>query len=176
MRIEKQNTRLVLWDAATDWEFSYKAWNGSVGLKPIDSDKTGLAINLSSLPVFYHQNQADSSYAFKFFFKDKIKGRYNELDRKKQVVIKLNNHAEKAQPVEIGFIDRNGSVKTGKAQVGAADQLVRIPLDTFTDGSYLVIPHPYPDFVPYRVNSNLKPIEWNALEMLQFEIKPVPCR
>ncbi len=172
LNIIPENSLLILWDAATDWDFSYKIWSRSVNLKPAADGQTTLDINIRRWSVPNPMNPNDSSYAFKFFFKDKIIGRYNELAQKKTIGIKIKNLLSEPQPVELGLIDKNGSVKTAELVVKPDDTVVYIPVASFIDGQYLVIPRPYPDFIPYRVTTNNLPFEWQSLETLQLEIKP----
>ena len=75
--------QLILWDAETDWESTFKIWNRAVDLKPTSEGETALAIQLKQLPDVDPENKSDRSYAFKFYFGEKIKGRCEELSQKK---------------------------------------------------------------------------------------------
>ena len=47
-----------------------------------------------------------------------------------------------------------------------------IPLDSFAKAQYLVIPRPFPDFLPYKIQSGNKLFDWSSLETLQLIVKP----
>jgi hypothetical protein len=172
IRLVPENSELVLWNAATDWDKTYKIWNRSVNLKPTNNDATALSIRLDKLPSPDPLDTANRNYAFKFYFGDKIKGRQDELPTKKYLVIKAAGLLPAPQLLEAGLIDQNGSVMAGNIMVNAKEKIFGVPLATFKPSDYLVIPRPYPDYQDYKVKVNGVSFDWSALEMLQLMVKP----
>lgn len=172
IRLVPDNSPLVLWNAATDWEKTYKIWNRSVNLKPTSDDATALSIRLDKLPAPDPQDSANRNYAFKFYFGEKIKGRQDELLKKKYLVIKADGLLPTPQLLEAGLTDCNGSVMAGQLMVNAKEKIFRIPLATFKPAAYLVIPRPFPDYQDYKVQVNGMLFDWSVLEMLQLVVKP----
>jgi hypothetical protein len=163
---------LILWDPETDWDYTYKTWNRHVTIIPTDFGSTALNIHFSEFP---HENPADSnerSYSYKYYFGDKIKGRTAELPLKKFLAIRAVNNGKSVQPVELGLIDQNGSVATVTVAINPGDTVCRLPVESFTVGSYLILPRPYPDFLPFRTLSTTKSFDRSMLEMLQVCIRP----
>lgn len=172
LRIAPDNSSLILWNAESDWEYSYKIWNRSVGLKPTADGATGLAIQLDKLPEPDPINKNDPNYAFKYYFGGKIKGRNDELQSGKNVVVKASNFLSMPQPVEIGLMDKNGSVLAGEIMIKTNEREFKIPLNSLAKASYLIIPRPYPEFLPYKISPDDKTFDWTSVETLQVIIKP----
>ena len=172
IRIAPQQSPIVIWHAATDWENTLKTWIRSVSLQPSSDGETTLAIRMEQLPVVDENNQPDHSYAFKFFFGDKIVNRRDEVGTKKFLAVKTVNLINTLQPIEIGLIDKNGSVLSGKLNVNANDNVYKISLSSFKGTSFIIVPRPFPDFLPYRVQTNDQPFDWSSIEVLQVELKP----
>jgi len=171
IRLAPQNSPLTLWDAETDWESTYKIWRRAVNLKPAMDGETALAITLKQLPEADPVNKSDRNYAFKFFFGGKIKGRCAELQQKSFLVVRASNQLSSPQPIEIGLIDANGSVVAGEMTILPKEKVFRIPLDALEKAPFLVIPRPFPDYLPYRIQSGITPFDWSSAETLQFMVK-----
>jgi hypothetical protein len=172
VRLVPAKSRLVLWNAATDWESTYKIWNRHITLKPTAEGETALALQLTHLPGPDPEDTSDRSYAFKFFFGNKIKGRYDELPAMKYLVIKASNLLASPQPVQVGLTDRNGSVMSGEISIIPGEMIYRIPLENFAGAPYLVIPRPFPDFLPYKIRHGNQPFDWSRAEGLQLMVRP----
>jgi hypothetical protein len=172
IRFVPGKTPLILWDPETDWDYTYKIWNRLVSIKPTDFGNTALEIELAELP---HENPVDTSeqsYSFKYFFGDKIKGRAEELSSKNILALRVINNGHSIQPVELGLIDQNGSVVTVTVAINPGDFVYRLPIESFKPGSYLILPRPYPDFLPFRTDSSSKPFDKSRSEMVQVSILP----
>jgi hypothetical protein len=74
--------------------------------------------------------------------------------------------------VEVGLIDINGSVLAGVIALDPQEKVFRIPLDTFTEADFLIIPRPFPEFLLYKVTTNSTPFDWSAIETLQMVVMP----
>lgn len=171
VRIVPESSPIILWDAATDWENTYKIWNRSVDLKPTPDGGTGLSIQMGQLPDPDPKDNKDRNYAFKYFFGEKVKGRSDELTQMKFLVIKASDLLNTPQPIEVGLTDRNGSVLAGEINITPEEKIFRIPLQSLVKASYLIIPRPYPDFLPYKIQTNSKPFDWTSPETLQVIVK-----
>jgi hypothetical protein len=167
LKLLPQNSQLSLWDAATDWENSYKTWHPNVNLQPLHNGQTALAIDMNELPQPKSNSVYKNNYAFKFYFANKVAGRSNELVEQKNIVIKVKNQKTHNQPIEVGLIDKNGSVVSATIMVSPKNNLYKIPLAKFKPAPFLVIPRPYPDYMPYTVDTNYHAFELKKAESLQ---------
>jgi hypothetical protein len=163
---------ITLWTAKTDWETSYKTWYRTVNLKPTANGETALAISFKTLPNEDPLDKSNLGYAFKYYFANAVKGRANELSQKKLICIKVTNTKATAQPIEVGLIDANGTVMAQKVDITNNINTYKLDLQTFAPTAFLVIPRPYPDFLPYQVKTNGTPFDWQSIETLQIVVKP----
>lgn len=172
VRLIPESSPLVLWNAETDWEYSYKIWSRNVNLKTADDGAPALAIQMAQLPSSNPLDLNDRNYAFKYFFGNKINGQSGQSQMKKLLAIKATNMLATDQPVEIGLIDKNGTVIAGTLLVTSKEKVFRISSDSLKKASFLIIPRPFPDFLPYTIQPNNKPFDWSAVESLQVVVKP----
>jgi hypothetical protein len=172
IRLVPGNSQLIVWNAASDWESTYKIWNHEVSLIPTCDGGAVLAIKMNHLLDIQPVNNSDSSYAFKFYFKEKIRGRYNELEQKKVLAVKASTSLRSAQPIEVGLIDKNGSVLAGEMIINPNEKVFKIGLSSFKPAQFIIIPRPFPDFLPYKVQTFNKAFDWSSVETLQLVVKP----
>lgn len=176
IRLVSEKSPLLIWEAEQDWNFSYKVWNRFVELMPDDYGETILTVNPADQAGSEHSNtdlaQIDVQYyGFKFFFGNKVAGRIAELHRKQQLAIKVENTFASTQVLEIGLIDQKGATRAGEVLAGPGEQILRIPLNTLKPAPLLVLPRPYPEFLPGEVPPADEAIDWSSVEMLQVKIK-----
>lgn len=171
LSILPENNNLEIWNAKTDWEFCYKNWDRNVNLKPNENGVPVISIDFDTLPTPDPNDDNYNSYAFKFYFLDKIKGRENELQNKKTVVININNKTTHNQATEVGFTDREGNVKVAQRIVKPGNAQIEIPLNEFIDAPFLVLPRPFPEFLPYKIDNMSSEFNWKTIEVVQFEVK-----
>ena len=50
IRLVPADSPIILWDAETDWESTFKIWNRAVTLKPTIDGETALALTMKQLP------------------------------------------------------------------------------------------------------------------------------
>jgi len=172
LRIVPEQTPLLIWDAAADWENSLKTWNRDVNLVPTAANSTALSIKMNELPMANEVLSTERSYAYKFWFGDKIASRANELNKAQFIVIQILNQNTDSQPIEIGLIDKNATVVAAKLTINNNQQIYKIPINQLTNAEFIVVPRPFPDFLPYRVKTNTQPFDINKAETLQVEVKP----
>jgi hypothetical protein len=172
LRIVPSQTPLLVWDAATDWENSLKTWNRDVNLAPTATNSTALSIKMNALPMANEVLSTEWSYAYKFWFAGKIAGRTDEISKKQFIVIQTNNKNTDSQPIAIGLIDKNATVVATTLTINNQQQIYKIPINQLTGADFIVVPRPFPDFLPYRVKTNTQPFDINKTEMLQIEVKP----
>jgi hypothetical protein len=146
-------------------------WHKAVDLKPTRDGEIGLFVQLDQLPEVDPLNKNDRNYAFKYYFGEKLKGRLSELPHKKFIVIGASNALPMPQIVEVGLIDKNGSVLAGEIEITQEGKLFKIPVSALKIAPYLIIPRPFPDFLPYKEQPNNIPFNWTSVEMVQLNIK-----
>lgn len=169
VRVVPGQSQLILWDAASDWEHSYAAWDPGVRPLPGNEGNVSLVMESNSLPIEYSNNE--QCYVLKYYFAGKIKGRYSELKKKRFLVIKLKNFTEHEQAIEAGLVDQNAVVAASEVLVNNKENMYKIPLEALTTGDFLIVPRPYPEFLPLKAERSAKDFDISAAEMIQLVIK-----
>lgn len=85
---------------------------------------------------------------FQTYFGDRIKSaglKHAVLDT---MVIIARTTENKASSFKIGLIDRNGNFFATEAQVGPDFKTIKVPLNTLKPSAQLLLPRPYPGFLP----------------------------
>jgi hypothetical protein len=90
---------------------------------------------------------------FQSFFGDKLIGRNAALKDKKSLVLRLRADVDQAT-VKVGLIDVNGHYYATAITVGKAFQSYDIPLSELKPASQLLLPRPYPGFLPLYYKSS----------------------
>ncbi len=171
LRLVPADSSLLLWDAAADWDNTYKIWSRTVNLLPDGTGETSLSIRFDSLPCNDPCDKADCSYAFKYYFREKIKGRLNDMSVKNYLVINASTALSAPQPLELSLVDSNGTVMAGELVITPGDNIAKIPLSSLAEGEFIVIPRPFPEFLPYKMMNNRLPFDWSSPETLQVVVR-----
>jgi hypothetical protein len=171
-KLVPENSMMILWEAGIDWEMTNKIWNRNVFLKPMIDGETALNIQLEKIPEVDPDDKNSRNYAFKFFFGEKVKSRRDELSQMKFVAIEAINNLTIPQLLEVGLIDNNGCVMAGVFKINPNEREFRVPLSTFVPAPFLIIPRPFPDFLPYKVQPDGKAFDWSSIETLQVVVLP----
>jgi hypothetical protein len=171
VRIVPEKSGLMLWEAGSNWDNSYKVWDRNIRLLPCSDGSSALSIKTRTLPLADSGATDVHSYAFRFYFGDKIKGRAGELPQKKYLVIKAINHLETPQPLEAGIIDKNGVVLSATCMVNAGETVYKIPVSALSRAELYILPRPYPDYLPLKVPSADGTFDISSSEAIQVVIK-----
>jgi len=96
----------------------------------------------------------DRLMGFQSFFADKMTGRITELNRLKTLVVKVKANIENTK-VKVGLIDTDAHFFATEILAGKDFKLIEIPLNQLKNDSQLLLPRPYPGFLPlYYPSSN----------------------
>jgi hypothetical protein len=101
------------------------------------------------------------------FFGHKLAGRATELLSFKEVVVKARAN-QAATSVKVVLMTKDAVAYSALVQLGADLQELRIPLASFRPDALLLLPRPYPGFLPltYQSASQL-PLKLSDTEVLQ---------
>jgi len=172
LRVVPENASMVLWDAAASWPETMRRWYRDVKLIPTPEGNTALRIEIDRLRKAFYANDSIGDYTFKYYFADELQGRQGEFAGKQYLVVDVRTLTNASQPVEVGLIDRNGVAYTAQISIEPGKERYRIPLSSFSQGKYAIIPRPYPVFMAFfheaKENS---PFDWTKLQTLQFSIR-----
>jgi hypothetical protein len=104
---------------------------------------------------------------FQNFFADKLVGRTTELNSLKTLVIKVKANIENTK-VKIGLTDTDAHFFATEIFVGKDFKLIEIPLNQLKNDAQLLLPRPYPGFLPlYDQSSNQSAFSLKNAEKLE---------
>ncbi|MBC8054099.1 MAG: cellulase family glycosylhydrolase [Sphingobacteriaceae bacterium] len=104
------------------------------------------------------------------FFADKVKGSANELASFNKIVIRARSIAG-AATARIALINKDAASYETNVSLSNEFQDIELPLSQFKPGAFLLLPRPYPDFMPlwYRYDTR-SPLKINEIERLEVTI------
>ncbi|NCP60683.1 MAG: hypothetical protein GW839_10355 [Flavobacteriales bacterium] len=112
-------------------------------------------------------------YSFKHFILDQIKDRKTDLLSKEALIFKgyaLNNKPCKLQ---IAFVLDDGSAYGKVIDIETISKDYTIKLDELKPVRTVILPRPYPSFLPYYLEHNIvSDFDISRIESLQFSIGP----
>ena len=91
---------------------------------------------------------------WQFYFADKIKGRTSEISSFKTIVIKARTENESPTRIRVALINGNGIAFCTSVTLNNLFQNIKIPLNTLRQDSSLLLPRPYPGFLPLWFKAN----------------------
>jgi hypothetical protein len=114
----------------------------------VPSDKASqLAVKITA------KNLTDKQMmGLQFYFGDKLKGRQTELSSFTKLVLRV--HAENPVKARLALITKDALCFSGDFNAGNEWTEIRIPLTRMQPDSFLLLPRPYPGFLPLWFKSN----------------------
>ncbi|WP_431294830.1 membrane or secreted protein [Pedobacter sp. P26] len=104
---------------------------------------------------------------FQSFFADKMTGRASDLNNFKKMVIKIKANTENTK-VKVGLIDTDAHFFSTEILTGKDFQLIEIPLNQLKNDAQLLLPRPYPGFLPlYYQSANKAAFDLKNAEKLE---------
>ncbi|RNL55400.1 membrane or secreted protein [Pedobacter jejuensis] len=112
----------------------------------------------------------NTSMGFQHFFREEISGRTSEINSFKTLVIKVKSNLENAK-MKIGLIDTDANFFSTDILVGKDFKLIEIPLNSLKADAQLVLPRPYPGFLPlYYQSLKQSAFQLNKAEKLEVTV------
>lgn len=130
-----------------------------------DTEPGALALQLTA-----NKPVAEQALGFQLYVGDKIKKRA-DADALNQLVVKARSN--KPQQLTIRLITKTGAAFAKKITLDTAMQTIHIPIADLKKDSMLLLPRPYPGFMPlYFKSSNTETLAINNLDKLQVSVEP----
>jgi hypothetical protein len=99
-----------------------------------------------------NQSSDKKGMGFQYYFKDKIAGRTEDLNAFNKLIIK-GRSSSGTVPVTISLITEDAEAFSTTISLTDSFNEFEIPLSTLKKGSFLLLPRPYPHFLPLYFNS-----------------------
>ncbi|MCL6266333.1 hypothetical protein [Flagellimonas myxillae] len=121
--------------------------------------------NINATPIF--------DFSFKHFILDKVKGRKKDLDKKVEMIVKGRSTRKKNCKVQVALVMVNGSSFGATIELSPEEKEYRVKLSDFIPVKTVLLPRPYPSFLPYYFNNDNKAkFDIEKIEAVQFSLGP----
>jgi len=113
----------------------------------------------------------DHTIGFQSFFADKLLGRTTELDSFDKLVIRARTAEAQTVNGKIILTNKDGFSFSAPISLSNVFRDIEVPLNSFVSDSALLLPRPYPGFLPLRFKaSGTSSFKLHDMEKLQFTI------
>lgn len=143
--VASENSRLEIFNPTDDRTARiYPGFRRGFRIEYITSEKTKQLI----LKLATAELSGDHTIGFEYFFADKLRGRISESSSFNKLVIRART--SEAYPVKAKVILINKDALSFSAAITLTNNLrdIEVPLNDLTSDSSLLLPRPYPDFLP----------------------------
>jgi hypothetical protein len=96
----------------------------------------------------------DHTIGFQYYFRDKMKGRMTELDSMTKLVVKARTSESRPIRAKIILTDRDAVSYAAFIDLSNSFKEIQVPLSNLVPDSALVLPRPYPGFLPVKFKAN----------------------
>jgi hypothetical protein len=167
--VVSQQAALSLFDATQDRN-NLTLYNPDWQHDKILSTTTAEAGQLA-LQLTINQPDVPQQLGFQLYAGDRLTGRKNDLAQFDALVIKA--HSTQPQPLTITLITKTGAAFTNTVTIDAAVSTVTIPLADLQVGQQLLLPRPYPGFMPlYFKADTTEQLNLQNIDKLQVSMQP----
>lgn len=150
--VASENTPLEIFNPNTDRNnlmvYRYD-WRNNL-IEYISADKPHQLV----LKATMNKPVAGKFMGLQFYFGDKIKGSISELSSFKKIVIKARTENESSVKLRVALINSAGVAFATSVTLNNSFQNIEIPLNTLQQDSSLLLPRPYPGFLPLWFKAN----------------------
>jgi len=111
-------------------------------------------------------NPAEPAAVLRAYFADKLAGRATDLAGFKELIVR--GRASEATTVKVVLMTKDATAYSASVQLGPEVQELRIPLASFRADALLLVPRPYPGFLPLSYQAaNQHALKFTETEVLQ---------
>jgi hypothetical protein len=165
--VADEKGRLELFNPTTDRTArTFPVWRRGFQTSYITSEQPGQLV----LRMTTTEMGNVKAMGFQFSFVDKIKGRLGEMNAFEKLVLRARTTSANPVKAKIVLIFSDASSMATTAMLSNSFQDVQIPLSTFLVDAALLMPRPYPDFLPLFFKGNTGKPNWTDVERVEITI------
>ena len=146
-------------------------------LAPLDEPGKGeLRIQVEQLVKKDPENpngRAVRDYSMRYFFGNRIDERMDCVKNAREVVFRGRSLSENTGKVQVALVSADGKAFGSVIDLNDSTREYRIPLEEFREVDRVILPRPYPTFLPYYFEHNAEDaFDLTRMEALQISIGP----
>jgi hypothetical protein len=168
-RVVPATAPILLFDAATDAPF-ITADHRDVKYEIVPSDRPGLS---AMAVVARDLDQGEHDHSFRFYFKDKIRGRTGRLATAKKIMLFGRSTTGRSCPLQLALVTADGIAYGGMATIDPANGTYAVPISSLRQVRSPNIPHGYPVFIHFWSSPHARiPLDLGSVESVLVSIGP----
>ncbi len=178
LQIVPPSNPISLFDATLDYTRLNRQWYPGSRYEPLPGTGTEsfLYIKLNGLVRKDDENPNGpviADYSMRHYFGDLIAGRKNDVSKKNKLVINAHTNGDSICPLQISLVMKDGSAFGSTIIIGSQKNRYEIPLSKLTKVKSVLLPRPYPTFLPYYSKAGkADQLDLSQIESLQISIGP----
>lgn len=163
--IAANNSKLKLFNPNSDRDrlnvYNIDWRNNTIKYVSADDPKQLIQIATMTKPT------GNNLFGWQIYFADKLRGRKSELNQFNKLLIK--GRSENPTPVNVTLISKDGYAYSSKVIFPVILKELEMPLEDFKSDSSLLLPRPYPGFMPlYFRPKGERNFDLNEIEKLEI--------
>jgi hypothetical protein len=172
-KVVDADSPILLFEATEDLSeisYAFQFWNSNSSMSTISTDSPGGMAVKVSMPA--QQEMDKQALGWKSYVGDRIKQRGAAISRSDHLVVEVKG-IQPAQTLKAIVVDRRGRSYSATVNISDSFEPHKISFETFEPDSMMLLPRPYPTFLPLWFkasdNSKLRPAN---IEEIQFFLMP----
>ena len=143
--VTSENSSLEIFNPTDDRSFrTYPVWRRGFQTSYTSSEKPGqLILKLNATDL-----KGVDRVGFQYSFAEKLRGRMSEMESFRSVVIRAWTSNDNPVVVKVTIVNSNAQSVSAIATITNKCEDIEIPLQNFKQSSSLLMPRPYPGFLP----------------------------
>ena len=175
--VAPKDSRVYLFNALTDNDKVSRPWAPGSMLAPLDEPGKGeLRIHVEQLFKKDPENpngRAVRDYSMRYFFGNRIDERMDCVKNAREVVFRGRSLSKNTGKVQVALVSADGKAFGSLIDLNDSTREYRIPLEEFREVDRVILPRPYPTFLPYYFEHNAEDgFDLTSMEALQISIGP----
>lgn len=152
-------------------DMTFQPWDSGYKRALISTSDPGeMAVKVSANNLV----ERPHSVGWQVFIGKRIAGRLSTVGNEKQIVVRARSANGGKIPLGVILVENNGQSFRTNIRLTKEFKDYRIPLSTFKPDSMLLLPRPFPGFLPYWFKSDEnQSLDIRKLQDIQFVIGPV---
>lgn len=118
--------------------------------------------------------RGSSLMGFQYAFVDKLMGRKGEMGTFDKVVVRARSTTEMPEQAKVALVFSSGGARAATVTLTEEFREIAIPLSSFRPDSALLMPRPYPGFLPlfFKASSTGRPADLSEAQRIQVTLDP----
>ncbi len=169
--VYSEKAPIELFDAKKDnVDFSFNPWNRGSHRALISTQDPGkMALQVSTEKL----DQRPFAIGFQTYVEDQLSGRISEITPNMEIVIRARSEEPTSSPLGVVLVESNGQSYRADIRLNKEFKDYTIPLSAFQPDSMLLLPRPYPGFLPYWFKADAhQALNPKDLQKVQFIMGP----